>query len=133
MYSFIQLTDSSLCKFVTSHSDLQTLILQWNLKFTKKFIEELVKHCKNLRNLTFLMCTQFKDEMAQEISKLSKLQTLCIENAPITDVGLTSMISGSSSSLHELSLIDCIKVTDEGVEKIKNCTSLYSLQLQGNA
>lgn len=102
------------------------------MKFTKKFIEELVNSCKNLRNLKLVMCTQFNDEMANELSKLKRLQTLFIENASITDAGLTDMMKGSAHIINELSIIDCTKITDEGASTIKNCSSLYSLQLQGN-
>ena len=59
------------------------------------------------------------------------LQKLVIENALITDEGLKGMISGSSHNLKEFCLINCQNITDKGLNEIKECISLISLQLQG--
>lgn len=107
------LTDSSLIYFVQSHPHLMKLNLHWTYQFTKNFVEELCKICTNLTHLNFSCCTRLNDSMLEPIQNLSQIQTFCLESSPaLTDQGLSASLLKSLSTITELNIRDCCKITD---------------------
>nr|XP_009419145.1 PREDICTED: F-box protein At-B isoform X3 [Musa acuminata subsp. malaccensis] len=75
---------------------------------------ESLSVCRNLQVLDFSGCKSIADIGLNSISRLSKLTTLDLCGADITDSGL-SALGGGSSPIVSLCLRGCKRITDRGI------------------
>ncbi|RRT59819.1 hypothetical protein B296_00002245 [Ensete ventricosum] len=75
---------------------------------------ESLSVCRNLQVLDFSGCKSIADTGLNSISRLSKLTTLDLCGADITDSGL-SALGGGSSPIVSLCLRGCKRITDRGI------------------
>lgn len=88
-----------------------------------------VGNCKNLENLWCMYCRDTGDEATEHISRLSKLRTYYAGSTQITDRSLDLL--SKMSSLEEIELYDCKKITNVGLALLARMPNLRVITVDG--
>lgn len=82
----------------------------------------------DLQSLSLRFCQKVSDAGVREIAALKKLQVLDLSNCPeITDIGAAKL--GSLTQLEDLDISDCFKLTDGCLKSLSGLTRLLSLRI----
>jgi len=129
------ITDASLVELVENHPGLETIYLRWIYRFTGNFIEKLATSCSSLSSLSLSNCTQLNDEKIQPLIFLAKLQTFLLERSEnVTDKSIAGILQSNSSTLKNISLIQCKSIEEQGlVKSLSLCTLVENLVIDGIA
>jgi len=88
-----------------------------------------VGNCQNLENLWCMYCRDTGDEATEHISRLSRLRTYYAGSTQISDRSLD--ILSKMSSLEEIELSDCKKITNAGVGLLARLPNLRVISVDG--
>jgi hypothetical protein len=125
LHNCIHLTDASVARIATL-SFLETLGLRNCRSLTGSCLAHLVG--LPLRDLDLAWCS-FTDVDLAHLSRMTSLQNLDLGGNNITDGGLVHLLG--LADLRELSLNECIHISNRGMKHLATLDSLRSLNLNG--
>ncbi|KAL4640741.1 F-box/LRR-repeat protein 13-like [Arapaima gigas] len=94
---------------------LQHLNLSRCIHVTDISLVKLAQRCLHLISLSLCYCEHLTDSGVEWLGGLSSLVSLDLAGTNIQDEGLTAL--GSLSALKQLSVSQCLRITDMGIEK----------------
>jgi len=127
------LTDSVVegCFAKKDFPNLKVLDLSLCKEIHDSSVALMTKKCPNIRDLDLSGCTGVTNQGLKEVaSNLKGLKRLNLRSCrQVTDSGIEQLVNHCGSTLEELSIQDCQKLTDESLNILSKSTKLASLNL----